>query len=143
MPENASPIAPEGRERRKWNRAMVSVRAVQDILEKDGYDVVTVEKPRQALEIIQTETPHVIVAASEAEGADISGHYLCAVVKGTPRLQHIPVILLTKSAKPSDYAASHLGGAVVRQAVRLVACPPSQSTGYSSGFNVAPFVRTS
>jgi CheY-like chemotaxis protein len=127
---------------------------VQDILEKDGYDVVTVEKPRQALEIIQTETPHVIVAASEAEGADISGHVLCAVVKGTPRLQHIPVILLTKSAKPSDYAASHLVGAVVRlakpcqpervrQAVRLVACPPSQSTGYSSGFNIAPFVRTS
>jgi hypothetical protein len=27
MPENASPIAPEGRERRKWNRAMVSVSA--------------------------------------------------------------------------------------------------------------------
>jgi len=128
--------------------------AVQEMLEKDGYHVVTVEKPRQALEIIQTETPHVIVAASEAEGADISGHDLCAVVKGTPRLQHIPVILLTKSAKPSDYAANHLIGAIVclakpcqaervRQAVRLVACPPSQSTGYSSGFNIAAFVRTS
>jgi twitching motility two-component system response regulator PilG len=127
-------------------------RAVQELLEKDGYQVVTVEKPREGLEIIQTETPHVIVAASEAEGSDISGHDLCAVVKGTPRLQHIPVILLTKSAKPSDYAASHLVGAVVclakpynvervRQAVRLVACPPSQASGYSSGFDIAAFVR--
>jgi hypothetical protein len=46
----------------------------------------------------------VIVAASETEGSDISGHDLCAVVKGTPRPQHIPVILLIKSAKRADYA---------------------------------------
>jgi CheY-like chemotaxis protein len=129
-------------------------RAVQELLEKDGYHVVTVAKPREALEIIQTETPHVIVAPSEAEGPEVSGQDLCAVVKVTPRLQHIPIILLTKSAKPADYAASHLVGAIVclakpcqaervRQAVRLVACPPSQSTGYSSNFNIAAFVRTS
>jgi CheY-like chemotaxis protein len=129
-------------------------RAVQELLEKDGYHVVTVEKPLEALEMIQTETPSVIVAASEAEGPGVSGQDLCAVVKVTPRLQHIPVILLTKSAKPADYAASHLVGAIVclakpchaervRQAVRLVACPPSQSTGYSSNFNIAAFVRTS
>lgn len=129
-------------------------RALRELLEKDGYHVVTVEQPRQALEIIQTETPHVIVAAAEAENNDISGHDLCAVVKATPRLQHIPVILVTMSAKPSDYAASHLVGAVVcltkpyqvervRQSVRLVASPPSQFSGYSSGFNIASFVRTS
>jgi CheY-like chemotaxis protein len=128
--------------------------ALQELLEKDGYQVVTVEKPRQALEIIQTETPHVIISAVEAEGTDISGHDLCAVVKGTLRLQHIPVILITSSAKPADYAASHQVGAVVclarpykieslRQAVRLVAMPPSQCSGYSSGFNIASFVRTS
>ena len=129
-------------------------RAVQELLEKDGYQVVTVEKPRQALEIIQTETPHVIIAAAEAEGTDISGHDLCAVIKGTPRLQHIPVILITTSAKPADYAASHHVGAVVclakpykvesvRQAVRLVAMPPSQCSGYSSGCNISTFVRNS
>jgi CheY-like chemotaxis protein len=129
-------------------------RALQEILEKDGYHVVTVEKPSQALEIIQTETPHVIVAPAEAEGHGISGHDLCAVVKATPRLLHIPVILVTASAKPSDYAASHLVGAVVcltkpyqvervRQSVRLVASPPSHCSGYSSGFNISTFVRTS
>ena len=128
--------------------------ALQELLEKDGYQVVTVEKPRQALEIIQTETPHVIIAAAEAEGTDICGNELCAVVKGTVRLHHIPVILITASAKPADYAASHQVGAVVclakpykiesvRQAVRLVATPPSQCSGYSSGFNIASFVRTS
>jgi CheY-like chemotaxis protein len=129
-------------------------RSLRELLEKDGYHVVNVEEARQALEIIQTETPHVILAAAEAEGGDISGHDLCAVVKATPRLQHIPVILVTTSAKPSDYAACHLVGAVVcltkpyqvervRQAVRLVASPPSHFSGYSSGFNIASYVRTS
>jgi CheY-like chemotaxis protein len=126
--------------------------AVRELLERDGYHVVNVEKPEHALGVIQTEAPHVIVA--EAEGHEISGHDLCAIVKSSPRLQHIPVILLTSSALPSNYASSHLIGAIVcmsktcklekiRQAVRLVAPPPSQSSAYSAAFNVAAFVRTS
>jgi len=129
-------------------------RALRDLLEKDGYHVVAVDRPREALEIIQTEIPHVIFAEAEADGSAISGRDLCAIVKGTPRLKHVPVILVTASATPSDYAASHLVGAVVcltkpyqvervRQAVRLVASPPSQCSGYSAGFNIASFVRTS
>ena len=126
--------------------------ALRELLEKDGYHVVTVEKPAHALAVIQAEAPHVIVA--EVEGHEISGHDLCAIVKTTARLQHIPVILLTSSALPSDYASSHLIGAIVcitkpykldcvRHAVRLVASPPSQASAYSAAFNVSAFVRTS
>lgn len=126
--------------------------ALAELLGKDGYHVVAVEKPREALEIIQTEVPHVIIA--ETEGGDICGHDLCAIVKATPHLQHIPVILVTASGMPSDYASSHLIGAIVciakpykvervRQAVHLVASPPSQCSKYSSGSNIASFVRTS
>lgn len=126
--------------------------SVRELLERDGYHVVHVQRPDQALGVIQTEAPHVIVA--EAEGHDLSGDDLCAIVKSSPHLQHIPVILLTSSALPSNYASSHLIGAIVcmskpcklekiRQAVRLVAAPPSQSSAYSSGFNVSSFVRTS
>jgi CheY-like chemotaxis protein len=126
--------------------------SVRELLERDGYHVVNVQKPDQALAVIQTEVPHVIVA--EAEGHEISGHDLCAIVKSSPRLQHIPVILLTSSALPSNYASSHSIGAIVcmsktcklekiRQAVHLVAAPPSQSSAYSATFNVSAFVRTS
>jgi CheY-like chemotaxis protein len=128
-------------------------RALRELLEKDGYHVVAVQTPREALEIIQTEVPHVIVAEAEAEGTDLSGHDLCAIVKASPHLQHIPAILVTTAAMPSDYASSHLIGAVVcltkpykverlRQAVRLVASPPSQISKYSAGSNIASFVRT-
>ena len=126
--------------------------SVRELLERDGYHVVIVAKAEDGLAVIQTEAPHVIVA--EAEGNGITGHDLCAIVKSEPHLQHIPVILLTSSALPSDYNSSHLIGAIIcmsktckleriRQAVRLVAAPPSQSGAYSAGFNVASFVRTS
>jgi CheY-like chemotaxis protein len=128
------------------------VRDMQELLERDGYQVVFVSNARQALDVLRYETPDVILA--EAEGAEISGQDLCAIVKKSDRLQHIPVILLTNSAMPSDYSAIHRLGAIVcmmkpcqpgrlQRAVHLVAAPPAHRTIYSAGFNIARFVRTS
>jgi CheY-like chemotaxis protein len=130
----------------------VAARALREILEKDGYHVAVVSNAHEALDILHGETPDVILA--EAEGQEISGKDLCAIVKTCPRLQHIPVILLTTSALPSDYATSHQIGAVVcmsipcrperiRSAIHLVAAPPALCSVYSARFNVASFVRTS
>ena len=110
-----------------------------------------VSTAEQALDILKTETPNVIVAATE--GGEISGHDLCAIVKTSERLQHIPVILMTTSALPSDYSTGHRLGAVVcmtkpckparvQQAVHLVAAPPSEQSVYSAAFNMGTFVRT-
>lgn len=126
--------------------------ALRAVLEKDGYHVVVVSTAQAALDILHNETPEVILA--EAEGDEISGKDLCAIVTTCPRLQHIPVLLLTTSALPSDYATSHQIGAVVcmmipckperlRSAIHLVAAPPALSSVYSARFNVASFVRTS
>lgn len=84
---------------------------------------------------------------------DICGNDLCAIVKTCARLRHIPVILLTRSALPSDYATSRELGAVMcmtmpckldrlRRAVHLVAPPPALCSVYSSRFNLSSFVRT-
>ncbi len=127
-------------------------KAMQELLEQDGHNVVFVSNAQQALDVLRYETPDVILA--DAEGGEISGQDLCAIVKKNDRLQHIPVILLTDSALPSDYSASHKLGAVVcmmrpcqpgrlQRAVHLVAAPPAQRTVYSARFNMAPFVRTS
>src|SRR5262249_38300637 len=74
-------------------------RAATALLEQDGYHVLFVGTTQQALDVLKNETPNVIVA--EAEGGEVSGHDLCAIVKTCERLQHIPVILLTRSAMPS------------------------------------------
>lgn len=111
------------------------------LLQNDGYTVVIVPTAQQALEILRTTVPAVFLAEVEAE--DMSGHDLCLIIKRNDRLQHVPVILLTRSAQPADYSASHQLGAVVCMAkpfkperllhvVRLVAPPIKGCSAYSN-----------
>ncbi len=66
----------------------------------------------------------------------MSGQDLCVIIKQNERLAKVPVILITRSAQPADYATCHQLGAVVcmakpfkperlQQVVRLVAPPPA------------------
>jgi CheY-like chemotaxis protein len=126
--------------------------ALRVLFEQDGYQVVLVSTGQQALDVLESNTPDVLIA--EAEGQGITGRELCAIAKKNLRLRHIPVILLTNSALPSDYSASYRAGAVVcmmrpcepqrlRNAVHMVAPPPGQRSSYSAAFNISAFVRTS
>lgn len=109
-------------------------------LQPDGYTVIVVSTANEALEVLKSTIPAVFVA--EVEAKDMSGQDLCLIVKRNERLQRVPVILLTRSAQPSDYATSHQLGAVVCMAkpfkperllhvVRLVAPPPQQKMSYA------------
>ncbi len=112
---------------------------MRSILSSDGYTVIIVPTAQQALDILRNTVPAVFLA--EVEGTDMSGHDLCLIIKRNDRLQRVPVILLTKSAQPADYSASHQLGAVVCMAkpfkperllhvVRLVAPPPTARSAY-------------
>jgi CheY-like chemotaxis protein len=114
---------------------------MRGVLQQDGYTVIIVSTANEALDVLKTTIPAVFVA--EVEAKDMSGHDLCLIVKRNERLQRVPVILLTRSAQPADYAASHQLGAVVCMAkpfkperllhvVRLVAPPPSQKSNYGA-----------
>ncbi|MGA7917519.1 MAG: response regulator [Candidatus Acidiferrales bacterium] len=114
---------------------------MRNVLSTDGYTVVIVPTAQQALDILRTTVPAVFLA--EVEGTDMSGHDLCLIIKRNDRLQRVPVILLTKSAQPADYSASHQLGAVVCMAkpfkperllhvVRLVSPPPTQKSAYGA-----------
>jgi CheY-like chemotaxis protein len=114
---------------------------MRSILSNDGYTVIIVPTAKQALDILRNTVPAVFLA--EVEGTDMSGHDLCLIIKRNDRLQRVPVILLTKSAQPADYSASHQLGAVVCMAkpfkperllhvVRLVAPPPSARSAYGA-----------
>jgi len=107
--------------------------SIRGMLSQDGYTVVIVKSAQEALEVLRTTVPVAVLAS--VEGDEMSGHDLCLIVKRNDRLQHVPVILLTKSAQPADYSSSHQLGAVVcmakpfkperlRNVVRLVAPPP-------------------
>jgi CheY-like chemotaxis protein len=114
---------------------------MRSVLSNDGYTVIIVPTAQQALDILRTTIPVVFLA--EVEAKDMSGHDLCLIIKRNDRLQRVPVILLTKSAQPADYSASHQLGAVVCMAkpfkperllhvVRLVAPPPTARSAYGA-----------
>ena len=121
------------------------------ILQNDGYTVMIVPTAQQALEVLRTTIPAVFLAEVEAE--DMSGHDLCLIIKRNDRLQRVPVILLTRSAQPADYSASHQLGAVVCMAkpfkperllhvVRLVAPPPKVGSAYGTRLASSPIERS-
>lgn len=102
-------------------------------LTPEGYDVFAVRTGNEALDILRTAVPACFIADIEAEGT--SGYDLCLIIKNSERLSHVPVVLVTRSAQPADYAASRDFGAVVcmakpfqpermLQVVRLLAPSP-------------------
>lgn len=112
---------------------------MRNMLTQDGYTVIIVPTAQEALEVLRTTVPSVFIA--EVEATDMSGHDLCLIIKRNERLQRVPVILLTRSAQPADYSASHQLGAVVCMAkpfqperlqhvIRLVAPPPTLKSVY-------------
>lgn len=114
---------------------------MRNLLQQDGYTVIVVSTAKAALDVLKTTIPAVFLAEVEAE--DMSGHDLCLIIKRNDRLKNVPVILLTRSAQPADYSASHQLGAVVCMAkpfkperllhvIRLVAPPPQQKNAYGS-----------
>jgi CheY-like chemotaxis protein len=116
-------------------------RYLREMLEKDGYSVNLVPGTQEALKFLQYNNPDVMVA--EAEGDGISGNDLCAIVKTSTRLRHVPVILLTRLALPSSYAISRELGAIMciplpcdperlRRAIHMVTPPQARWSTYSA-----------
>jgi CheY-like chemotaxis protein len=133
-------------------------------LQNEGYEVIAVNNANDAREVLNMFTPAMIVAEIEGsgEGDVLPGLDLCAHVKSSPSLKHIPVVMTSRSAYPSDYSNAHSLGAVVCMAkpykqerlghvVRLLAplpehlqpaCaqpqrPPDPSRGFTRDSNVA------
>ena len=77
----------------------------------EGYEVIVLSNAAEAHHALEMFTPALLIA--EIEGDDLPGYELCAYAKATPRLQTVPVMLMTSSAYPSDYANAHSLGAVV------------------------------
>jgi len=85
--------------------------SLKSSLSCEGYKVIAVSSGADGREVLKMFTPALLIA--EIEGEDLPGYDLCAHCKSTPRLRTIPVMLLTSSAYPSDYANAHSLGAVV------------------------------
>ena len=86
-------------------------RSMKAYLSGEGYDVVAFNNVAEARNLLDECTPALVIA--ETEGEEMPGYELCLHCKQTPRLRVVPVMLITSSAYPSDYARAHSVGAVV------------------------------
>jgi CheY-like chemotaxis protein len=80
-------------------------------LQNEGYEVIAVSTSSEARDVLDMFTPALVIA--EVEGEGLPGFDICAHVKSSSRLRNIPVVLVTRSAYPSDYSTAHSVGAVV------------------------------
>jgi CheY-like chemotaxis protein len=128
---------------------LLNAEAIHAALQQDGYDVLTVNTPREAFKAMRTLVPAVVIA--ELESKEISGHDLCGVIKRDERLHSVPVILMTQAAQPADNTTSQSLGAVIcmskpfkperlRHVVKLIA-PPAMKSSYSSSFGAVSVAR--
>jgi CheY-like chemotaxis protein len=85
--------------------------SIKDALGHEGYEVMALPTARQAHALLNQMLPALVIA--EIEGEELPGYDLCARIKSTPRLEHVPVVLTTRSAYPSDYSNAHSLGAIV------------------------------
>jgi len=87
------------------------LRIIESQLARHDFVVKTASSGEEALQILKTLTPAVLILDVMMPG--ISGYDLCHVVKRERRLQDVPVIFLTSRGTPQDYKTGHELGAVI------------------------------
>ena len=77
-------------------------RVIELTFADEPIEVIAVDDGTAALARIEAEPPDIVLADVAMPGLD--GYELCGRIKATPRLAHIPVVLLTGAFEPVDEA---------------------------------------
>ncbi len=74
--------------------------SLEFLLKKEGFDVKVARNGTEALDIIQQETPALVLL--DIMMPDMDGYAICKHIKGNKKLQHIKVVFLSAKSKESD-----------------------------------------
>jgi DNA-binding response OmpR family regulator len=87
----------------------VTARFLHSLLSEKGYDVAVADDGEQALELVATHHPDLIL--SDMVMPYVDGMDLLRVLRGDVRLSRIPIILLSLKDREEDIVAGLEGGA--------------------------------
>jgi DNA-binding NarL/FixJ family response regulator len=73
---------------------------VKDYLEFRGYDVITAENGREALEVLEQETPDMIIC--DVMMPEMDGYSLVSAIRQDPKTSWIPVLFLSAKGQSQD-----------------------------------------
>ena len=82
---------------------------LQDILQKQGYDVLVSYDGNEAMELLLHRTPDLII--SDIVMPNMDGFELCRRIRSNPRFRRMPVALLTSLSDPGDVLKALISGA--------------------------------
>ena len=82
---------------------------LRHILEADGYRVILAESGTEALELITTDHPAMVL--TDVVMPEMDGYELCRVIKKDPSTARIPVVLVTQLFDPVDVIRGVSAGA--------------------------------
>lgn len=74
--------------------------SLEFLMKKEGFDVKVARNGTEALDIIQQETPSLVLL--DIMMPDMDGYAICKHIKGNKKLQHIKVVFLSAKSKESD-----------------------------------------
>lgn len=75
---------------------------VKDYLEFRGYEVVTAENGREALEVLEQEVPNIDMIICDVMMPEMDGYSLVKHVRDDPRMSWIPVLFLSAKGQSQD-----------------------------------------
>ena len=81
---------------------------VRRILEAEGYDVLEAEDARQAMAVLETQTPDLIFM--DINMPDIDGYTLTTRLKSMPGLGDVPIVAMTANVMKGDRERSFEAG---------------------------------
>lgn len=73
---------------------------VRDYLEFNGFEVLTANHGREAIDILEQETPHLIIC--DVMMPEMDGYTFLSEIRQNPRLEWLPVILLSAKGHTKD-----------------------------------------
>jgi len=77
-----------------------NVKVLEAKLSAEYFDVMTAMSGREALDLMAEDPPDIVlldVMMPEMDGVEV-----CRIVKGDPKLSHIPIVMVTALSEPSD-----------------------------------------
>jgi CheY-like chemotaxis protein len=80
----------------------VNLKLAAEVLSADGHTVIRAEDAEQALSLLETQMPDLVLTDIALPGMD--GLELTRRLKADPRYRHLPVVALTASAMKGDEA---------------------------------------
>lgn len=83
--------------------------SLEFLMKKKGYEVYIARNGAEAINLIRSQHPAVIVL--DIMMPEVDGYEVCEFVKQTPEYKHIRVIFLTAKGKESDIEKGYKAGA--------------------------------